>query len=539
MTMKTSSYLSSVLWLFLRADTLNGQITVDPWITKSSNVAFEEQYAVVGETIRFFWPEDVTQNVWIYPSFDCFNTTGRIPVGASSGAAYAFREEDGSGTGNSLFFTSDIDRYCADLGMRLIVTVYSGTSLPPFAVPPMVPVAITSPVVPPVAAPVVFTPAPQPTDNPTFIVTNSSDLPSTSPSSFPTSSPSATPTLPPITANPSASPSTSASIAAPVIATLSPTILTLPPSTLPPDETNMPTPVPSLTAIGPPTVTSTKNITLRGLSMEIFGINRFGRSTQESWESTTAAYSTQYVQEKLDGVVFAFSTVYNVMASTIVLAPPDEGETRRRQRRYIVRGLQQQQNDLSLDSVQITYQQTLIYDTTDPTITSTFLAQMPFDTEQRRQSYITFLNQNSENVALSNVVDSTAVTVFTPGAPTIPPETTPPTFAPTDNGDTGGGSSNSNVNSSILSLPAIIGIACGGGALIVLFIIFCLYCRRNGGGSKRSKKGSNSLSTPPMTVSVSRDDEVSRLHGHKHSNGHGDQRYECVRGDIATALAYQ
>jgi hypothetical protein len=155
-------------------------------------------------------------------------------------------------------------------------------------------------------------------------------------------------------------------------------------------------------------------------------------------------------------------------------------------------------------------------------VTSNTLVQMPFDTEQRRQAYIKFLNQNSDNVALSNVVDSTAVSIFTPGTPTIPPQTAPPTFTPTDSG---GGGGNSNDNSFILSLPAIIGIACGGGALIVLFIIYCFYCRSGGAGDdKRSKKGSNSSSTPPMTVSVNRSDDVSTLRDHKYANGHGDQR---------------
>jgi hypothetical protein len=273
--------------------------------------------------------------------------------------------------------------------------------------------------------------------------------------------------------------------------------------------------------MAPTIVTSTKNITLRGLSMEIFGINQFGRSTRESWETTTAAYSSQFLLEKLDGIVTAFSTFYSVTASTIVIVPPPQ-ESQETQRPTSVRGLQEQQNDPSLDSVQITYEQMLIFDTTDPTINSNVMVQMPFDTEERRKAYISFLNENSENAALSNVADSTAVTIVSPGVPTSPPETASPTLAPTDGSGGGGGNSNSIFSS--LTLPAIIGIGCGGGAIVVLFIIYCLYCRSAGGDSKRSKKGSNSSSTPPMTVSVSRDEVNTRPHN-QHSNGYGDQRY--------------
>lgn len=253
--------------------------------------------------------------------------------------------------------------------------------------------------------------------------------------------------------------------------------------------------------------------------MELFGINTFGTNTQQSWVLTTAQYNTKYVQEQMDGIVFSFQTLYEITGSTIVLSPQN-GSGRR------LRNLQQ--TDISGDSVKITYSQTLIYETTDPSITPNMLSTEPFDTEEKRALYVEFLRNFADNLALSRVVSSTAVTTASPTAPTISPGTMPPNTLPTQSPV-----QPDNNKSAILSLPAIIGIACGGGALLILFVIFCLYCRGGGGGKtkKTSKTSSVSSKSPPISVSVNRDDDVSTLHDPKQMNGHGgDQRYVVTDG---------
>ncbi|KAG7366741.1 hypothetical protein IV203_029411 [Nitzschia inconspicua] len=495
-----------VLLLCYAASTTDGQIVIDPWTTQLSNAPYPQQYVLVGETIVFIWPEGEEQNVWIYPSRVCFDDTDRRFVGSVPGVNYTFTEGDGSPTGNTLLFTSDVDDNCVNGGMRLRVTVYSDTdTLPPFVTPPTSSPPVSSPTVD-----VTISPSSSPTDS---VVTEET----------------AAPTEVPTTVS-----ATDAPTETPVAPTLPPVAPTLAPTTTPPVATPMPTSVPTELAatedptfaltVVPTTTTATKNITLRGLEMELFGINQFGRTTQESWMTTTASYSTLYVQQQFGGIVSMFETIYTVTDSTIIV-------TQAPGKRQVRRNLQQQ--DISGDSVKITYTQTLIYDTSDPAITSNFLAEDPFDTEENRVAYVNYLRNNANNLPLSRVVGSTAVTVASPGAPSVSPPTPEPTMAPflppspTQNGN--------DDNESFLSLPAIIGIACGGGALLILFIIYCLYCR-SGGLGKNSKKDAKSTSTPPMTVSVNRDDEVSTLHDLKHMNGHGgDQSIATVDYDYSKA----
>lgn len=482
----------ALLWLGMSATNAQTQILIDPWSVRTNNQPFDPKYVLAGDTIQFVWPEDETQTVWIYPSAVCYNETGRRFVGDVPGTTYTFTEEDGSPTGNTLLFTSDIDDNCSQGGMRLRVKVYSGTStLPPAQAPAVAPAAPTTT---------------EATDSPTVSSTAAAttDSPSSSPSAPPvTDAPTATPVAPTLAPNP----------------TLPPVTPTLAPSTEAPVATDLPTSTPStevptmvttapVTTL-PTTPNSSKVVTLRGVQMEIFGIGQFGFNTQSSWESTTAAYNTEYVLEQFDGIVSNFQTTLTVTDSIIVTTP--QGRS--------LRSLQQQQDSSSGDSVKITYTQQLIYDTVDVTVTANMLAQEPFNSVQKRENYVAFLNVNAENLALSRVVDATAVTIGTSSAPTVPPLS--PTLPPTPTPNSGGGDS-----TAALGLPAIIGIACGGGALLILIVIYFLYCR-GGGSGKKTKKDSKSSATPPMTVSVNRDDEVSTLHDPKQLNGHGggDQRY--------------
>ncbi|KAL3908046.1 MAG: hypothetical protein SGILL_008633 [Bacillariaceae sp.] len=420
--------------------------------------------------------------------------------------------------------------------MRQRVTVYSGT-LPPFALPTEAPAPVAPPVADPTEEPVADpTEAPvSPTDAPVS-PTDAPVAPTDAPVA-PTDAPVA-PTDAPVSPTEAPVSPTDMPVApseAPVIPTDSPiapsdapVMPTDPPVTdAPTDDGETQSPTAAATTASPtPMASGTKNITLRGLNMEIFNIATFGFDTQSSWETTSAEYNMQYVNEQMAGVITGFTTFFNVTASTIVVPPTPAQEQGVRRGR--TRGLKQRAGrELQEESsVKITYSQTLIYDTADTTLQSMDLATSPFDTEAKRDVYVEYLNTNSGNAQLSQVTSSTAVTQSSPIAPTVPPVPDPPSSPPSDGGDSSGG----------LSTAAIIGIACGGGALLILVAIYFCYCRKSGDSKKDMKE---SALTPPMNVSVHRDDDVSTLHdphvaGGK-ANGHGDQSVATVDYDYSKA----
>jgi hypothetical protein len=193
--------------------------------------------------------------------------------------------------------------------------------------------------------------------------------------------------------------------------------------------------------------------------------------------------------------VESFSTTFEV---TDVITPNS-----RKQRGLMRRDLQQQQ-----ERVIVEYTQTMTYATTDDSITPDTLATAPFATQEEKTAYVTLLGTSGDTV-LEQVTGVSEVII--PAVPTSAPGTPPPTQSPAD--EAGG-----------LSTAAIIGIACGGGAVVVMAILYFLYCRS--GGSKESYKGDD----PPLHVSV-KDDEISTLAGPAGPPTYGDQRYvNCFRG---------
>lgn len=81
---------------------------------------YPHRNAVVGDSITFklFGPH----SVWIHPSGNCADTTGRFEVGArgSDLTKYVFTHKD---AGKTLFFTCDSGTHC-EMGQSMRVTVY-------------------------------------------------------------------------------------------------------------------------------------------------------------------------------------------------------------------------------------------------------------------------------------------------------------------------------------------------------------------------------------------------------------------------------
>mmetsp|Transcript_16482 Transcript_16482/g.28739 ORF Transcript_16482/g.28739 Transcript_16482/m.28739 type:complete len:663 (+) Transcript_16482:106-2094(+) len=495
--------------------TLAAVITI-PWTTKANNAPFEQAYAVVGDVVEFIWDQaEGPHNVFIHPTRTC-NQTGRIAIGNISPVYYSFMEDDASPEGNTLMFACDVENHCEELGMRFRVTVYS-TTLPPWAAP-VAPIAPTQPT----PAPVSPTEAPvAPTLDPTASITGE---PTFFPTWSPTISPTATPVVP-ATLAPTAVPvipPTSAPVVpetvAPTLVAVIPTEAPITPSPTATDTVLSPAPTPEQTAEGTATPTNMEsapstplvNQTLRGLEMQLFGISSFGESVQENWETVTEAFSAESVQKLFSSTVSSYQTIYNVTSSVLVV-PPADGSGRRLSRR-----LQQP----TQNSVMITYTQTMIYETNDDTVTPDLLAVLPFETEPLRMQYVDYMNKFSGDPVLEQVTETSQVTV---AGPTMPPINIPPTNPPMIIDD-----------EPILSTPAIIGIACGGGALLLLIAFYFLFCR------KRNTKAVTS--DPPLNVAVStKDDEVSTLHdptvpGHSAQHAQpGDQSVATVDYDYSKA----
>ena len=234
--------------------------------------------------------------------------------------------------------------------------------------------------------------------------------------------------------------------------------------------------------------------------MQLFGVNSFGSSTQQSWQEVTKGWSTMQIQNILGSSVSSYQTTYIVTSSTVI----DGDSSRRRRSTRQRRGLQQQDSP----SVKVTFTQTISYVTTDLSVTPELLSTFPFETASQRNKYVQHIQDNSDDTALLEVQDTSKVTAAATGP------SPQPTAAP----------SPTTTEKALLSIPAIIGIGCGGAALLLLIILYFVYCRGNKG-----KKTVTSSTETPMIVSVNKDDEVSTLNdptvvgnGPQHN---GDQRY--------------
>jgi len=504
------------------------------------NSPYESQQAVVGDTITFIWLEEEVQNVFIHPTNNC-TQTNRIPVGNLSPTSYTFTANDASPEGKEIFFANDIGDRCETKGMRLTVTVFPdsddagleptdspvtmsltaapvvATDAPIFIAPTDAPVVATeapvfipatdapvvatdAPVVAtetpifiaPTDAPVVATDAPvvAPTEAPVFIApTDAPVVPTDAPVVAPTDAP-VVPTAAPVVPT---NPPTDAPISPPVTfptfpPTPGPTAFPTNPPTSPP--TTSPTPNPSAKPVAPvagptespttyPLSAETKK-TMRGLIMTVDGIDSFSGSTVGDWEDTTEDFSTAHYEKDFPRSTFR---------TTISVTNSQEISQRRGMRGR--RGLQ------GSSGYVITYNQVVSYISTAEGITDEYLAKSAFATSAQRDQYVQSL-QNSGNSVLGSVTDTTAPTFANDNVPTSAPINSP-TQAPI----------NPDNKDSVLSMAVIIGIACAGGALLIIIILAVIYCNKKG-----SKENPTIESNNPPTRSISlKDDEVSTLAG--------------------------
>mmetsp|Transcript_10518 Transcript_10518/g.18558 ORF Transcript_10518/g.18558 Transcript_10518/m.18558 type:complete len:673 (+) Transcript_10518:171-2189(+) len=508
-------------------------IIINPWQLAPPNSPYPDFNATVGDTISFFWSESEEHTVFIYPSRTCDGTDG-ILIGDTSPVIYTFTEEDSAPGGNPILFADGLDQLCV-WGMRFFVFVRDGPNEgtdapttgsspdptdpiatdPPETDPPetdaptesatesateatteaptTAPVAPTAAPVAPTAAPVAPTAAPvSPTAAPVA----------------PTAAPVA-PTAAPVTPEPTLAPVAPTPQPIEVVVTDEPTAIV--DETMAPDagETMEPTmaltesPVEDIKPTVRPTPEGGTSGTLTGLRMGLAGITSFPPDTEASWEQYTKLFSEAYAFSELNDRIENFVTTFEV--TDVMLASSGQ--------RSLMRG--QGERDLQQDAVIIEYTQTMQYDTTDPSITADQLAQAPFESTDGKTSYVTLLRTSEDPVlemviGVSNVLVPAATPAPAPGGSS--PGTQPP-----------GG------DEPVLSTAAIIGIACGGGAVLIMIVLYFLYCRS--GGVQDAKGGDHE---PPLHVSV-REDEVSTLAGPTGPPTYGDQSVATVDYDYSKA----
>lgn len=469
-----------LFWVSLLSTTLSlvhsEDIVINPWELPSVNAPYGDIDVVVGDTMTFVWAETQTHAVFINPSGNCTDTDN-VLVASTSPAVYTFTEADV--TRSPLFFADNTNELCEN-GMGFSVNVTQG-------VVPTAPVAAPVANAAPAAAPVDATDtptAPPPVAAPTF-------PPTTPPVPAPTVPPVA-PTLPPVA--PTEPPVAPTEVPIAIIPTEPPVIPTDMPTLMPidtslPSEAVIPTLKPTFAQTQPGGTVET----IMGLKIGLAGITTFPQSTQAVWEQTTKEFSESFIMNDLGESVSNFATTYTV---TDVSVAPINGQRNLLRGAQFTRQLQQQ-------AVIIVFDQTMQYDTLDSSIDGISMAQLPFDTREGKQAYVTLLKSTGD----PQLVQVGGVSSVVP----------PPVDGPTSGTGGGGG------DDPVLSTPAIIGIACGGGALLILIVLYFLYCR--GGSRKGSKEMSKAGDDePPLHVNV-RDDEVSTLAGPTGPPTYGDQRY--------------
>jgi plastocyanin len=97
-------------------------ITVDWIIPVPSSAALPSMTAAVGDTVTFAWTG--FHDVYMHPTGDC-DETGRILVGASTGATYTFTGADVG----ELVFACDVQAHC-EQGLIVTFAVSAGTPAP-------------------------------------------------------------------------------------------------------------------------------------------------------------------------------------------------------------------------------------------------------------------------------------------------------------------------------------------------------------------------------------------------------------------------
>eukprot|EP00529_Nitzschia_sp_RCC80_P015838 CAMPEP_0113490886 /NCGR_PEP_ID=MMETSP0014_2-20120614/27275_1 /TAXON_ID=2857 /ORGANISM="Nitzschia sp." /LENGTH=695 /DNA_ID=CAMNT_0000384667 /DNA_START=230 /DNA_END=2317 /DNA_ORIENTATION=+ /assembly_acc=CAM_ASM_000159 len=466
-------------------------IRISPWWIPEV-IPYPDLEANVGDQIEFQWVG--VHNVFIHPSGDCAQT-GRIAVGNISPVVYTFTEDD---AGKTLTFACDVrsqsgtsGTHC-EFGMRFDVFVIPDS---PIAPPTEIPVEIPTdaPVAPdPTGAPV----APDPTEAP-VAPTETPVVPTEAPVVPPTEAPVAPPTDAPVA--PTASPTTAPPVDDPTAAPVTEAPVTEAP--VAPD-TDSPTDIPTIApTTGSPSDSPTEyptssdglvETTVSGLQMGLVGIEDFPPDTATSWEDLTRLFSRSQNARIYNGTLLNYTT-----AITVTDFFKTSG---RRQQRYLKQSQEGVQGERFLQSsvIFVEYDQFIRYrvlEGNDDIITPDVLATSPFETSAQRSSYQNLLNLQGDPF-LEQISDVTPV--FLPDEPTIIPT---PTAAPTP--DEGGGG---------LSTGAIIGIAVGGGVLLLGALGGYMYMR--GGKSSDTGRNAGTETAPPTTITGSKSingDDVSTL----------------------------
>lgn len=159
------------------------------------------------------------------------------------------------------------------------------------------------------------------------------------------------------------------------------------------------------------------------------------------------------------------------------------------------------------------YTQTVKYNTVDANkFSPDLMITAPFATDDERSAYVALLKTSSNPVLLQIKGISEIL---------VPAQLPRSTIVPTDP---------SSKKGPVLTKPAIIGIACGGAGLLILIILFCIYCRSGGSEGDDDKISGD----PPLHVDV-RTDEVSTLAGPDGPPTYGDQSVATVDYDYSKA----
>mmetsp|Transcript_24023 Transcript_24023/g.56789 ORF Transcript_24023/g.56789 Transcript_24023/m.56789 type:complete len:555 (-) Transcript_24023:1080-2744(-) len=140
--------------------------------------------------------------------------------------------------------------------------------------------------------------------------------------------------------------------------------------------------------------------TLLGLGLPLGGITDFTADTEEEFNTLTAEFATNFVENEFGNTVADFETTVTV--TDFIPAGRRLGERSR--------------SLMPADSV-IVYNQRLTYITTDPTLTSLELAVAPFEAEESRGAYVEVLN-SSDDENLRMVTSASRVIV--PGVSSAP-----------------------------------------------------------------------------------------------------------------------
>jgi hypothetical protein len=109
------------------------EIVVDDWVLPADQQPFVPIEANVGDKITFL--VNPGHDVFLHPSLTCDETSAVFIGDSSIEASYAFTEADGSPEGIDHLFVCGVGNHC-DLGMQLLVTVFSNNSPEPEVDPP-------------------------------------------------------------------------------------------------------------------------------------------------------------------------------------------------------------------------------------------------------------------------------------------------------------------------------------------------------------------------------------------------------------------